>query len=131
LLTVVSNHGAQSVGIEQGDVAADDDNITSEGLRKRLQGNLERSSGSGDVVLVDDVGFGGKFSNRLSDVVSLMPHHDCEMRWLQSLRGGNHVSNEWHSRQVVEHFRHGGLHARSLTRGQDHDGQRCIAHTFI
>jgi hypothetical protein len=64
-------------------------------------------------------------------VLSLVADHDGQVGWLQGFCSGHNVTDQGNTGELVQHLCTRRIHSGSLACGQDHHGQRCIAHMFI
>jgi hypothetical protein len=121
----------QGVGVEQGNVAADDHDIAVEGGRQCVERDLDRAAGSGDVVLVDDHGVGAEAGDGRRDGVALVAHHGEDVLRVERVHGREHVADERASGDLVQDLGALRLHAGSLTRGENDYGELRVSHAFI
>ncbi|OEI69381.1 hypothetical protein Cus16_1225 [Curtobacterium sp. ER1/6] len=117
--------------VEQRDVAGEHHDGAVEVVGQRLDRDLDRSSGAGDLVLVDDDRVGRALGDLVRDALPLVPDDDGEVLGLE--RGGRpqHVREEGQAGEPVQHLRGGRLHARALPGGEDDDGDALVGHAPI
>src|SRR5690606_24698091 len=74
---------------------------------------------------------GQQFGDGGRDLLALVPHDGDDVRRREFPRGREHVPEERHPRELVQHLRTRGLHAGALTGGEDDDGETRIGHPPI
>ncbi len=117
--------------IEQRDVAGEHHDGTVEVGGERLDGDLDRATGTGDVVLVDDDGVGRALGDLRRDEVTLVPDDHRDVFRPEGRRRPQDVGDERQPGEPVQHLGGGRLHARALPGGEDDDGDALVGHGSI
>ena len=112
---------AQRRSIQQRHVGAEHHNGAVEVIREAAQRDLDRSSGTGDLVLVDNHRVRRLLGHRSSNGVTFMPDHHEDVCRTQLIGGGQHMTDQRDAGDRVQHLRLGGLHSRALPGSQDDD----------
>jgi hypothetical protein len=111
-----------------GHVAADDHDVAVEVGGEGLERDLDRASGAGNVVLVDDRHVGVEAEDGAGDRLALVAHDGEDVGRLQRCRGGEHVADQRDPADLVQDLRTLRLHARSLTGGENDYGEIGVSH---
>ena len=81
--------------------------------------------------MVDDHARAVTLQDDSRDAVALVPHHGDEVLGIKRARGRQHVADERHPRQRVQHLRRLRLHAGARAGGEHDDGELRVGHAFI
>jgi hypothetical protein len=122
---------AEGVRIQQGNVGTHDNDITTEGGRKRVNRVLNRATGARDMVLIDDHCIRHECQRRVGNCVPFVPHDDDDMRRFQLAGGCENVPKDGNAGQTVQHLRTRGLHSSPLPCRKNNDSEVLIGHAFI
>ncbi len=123
--------GCQGRHVQQRHVAADDDDLTLEVVRQCGEAELDGATGAGDVVLVDEDRLGQQLVDGARDRVALVPHHRHHELGRELAGAGQHVADERHPGERMQHLGAARLHARASPGGQDDHGKTGIGHGVI
>jgi hypothetical protein len=119
---VVSDEGAQRLGIEQGDVTGKHQHVAVE-IGDGVQGDFDGATRARDLVLVDHDDLGRDTGHRIGDEIPFVPDDDENVGGRQVARRVENVPDEGAAPDAVQHLRQRRAHPRTLPRGEDHDGE--------
>ena len=122
---------AEGVGIQQWYVAGDDHDLAREAVGQRSDGLLDRTTRTGDLVLVDDDRVGHELHDGSGDGIPLVTHDHDDVRRIQLPRGGKNVPDDGHPGEQMEHLGSRRLHARALPGRENDDGEVVVGHVSI
>ncbi len=117
--------------IEQRYVARDDEHVSLEIGGQGIQRRFDGPAGARHVVLIGDERLGVEVEDGGGDGVALVPHDGDDVGGLERAGGGEHVADEGHAGERVQHLRQARLHAGALAGGEHDDGETGIGHPPI
>ncbi len=83
----------ERAGLQQRHVGAEHQDIAVEAV-ERVQGGLDRATGAGHVVLIDDHDARCQFRHGLGDELALVAHDHDDARGIEGCRGVEHVTHQ-------------------------------------